>query len=329
MQPQDGVVTVVLGPRGAGDLGQELATISGIEVICARDKQEVVDALGAGAQVLVSFDWDPSYAASGLRWIQGRGIGFDRFPYDDLCRDGVTLTTGAGVHNTVVAEHAFALLLALLRGLPSSVRSAEQSQWNFSVGHEFAGSTIALLGTGDIGQAFAARCAGWGVRLIGVTRDPDKYAHLVACGAFQELLPLSELKRACTKADALVVAVPKPPDGKPVVQAAHLNALAGGWLIDVSRGGVVDEDALLSALRQGVLTGAGRDVFVEEPLPSDSPFWSAPNLLITPHKAGTTVNYDQRFLPLFKHNLEAFRGGGKSQWANIVVDGTIHNKWQG
>jgi len=305
---------VVLHPLSVTGLLEELRRMDDIEVIAAADDDEVEAALAAGAQILLTYTWKPQFLTPALRWIQGVGAGYEQYPLDEFDREGIVLTTATGVH-VVVAEAAFGLLLALTRRIADAVRDAQQHRWIAREGLELAGSTIGIIGLGTIGEAFARRAQGWDVEIIGYKRNPDRYDGVVG-----QIYGPGSLLDVCAMADILVLTLPGSQETTGLIGADELAALGEGWLINVGRGSVVDEQALIAALTEGDLRGAGLDVFEVEPLPDDSPLWDMGNVVVTPHTAGDTPRYGERLAKIFDHNLRAFRGEG-AHWVNRVVDG--------
>src|SRR5207245_1328146 len=191
------------------------------------------------------------------------------------------LTSASGVH-VVCAEHAIGLLLALSRDIHTAVREMPRRAWSSTrVSAEIAGRTVVVLGLGPIGRYIIERLAGWDVRIIGVTRDPSAHA-----GATPDVRSLTALAAACREASVLLVALPFAPETQAIVSAAVLDALGRGYVVNVSRGAVIDQDALRARLADGRLAGAGLDVTVPEPLPGGSPLWDQATATVTPHDAG-------------------------------------------
>ena len=184
-------------------------------------------------------------------------------------------------------------------------------RWHPHVTDELGGRTVAVVGLGTIGEAIAERLVGWDTTVIGLTRSPQRYQ-----GGIRDVRPLSALREACEEASVLVLAVPSTAETRHLVGAAELDALGDGWLVNVARGAVVDEQALVARLADGRLRGAGLDVTEVEPLPVDSPLWELPNAVISPHRAGLSPGYGAHFARLFAANLAAHRGAGT--WRNRV-----------
>jgi phosphoglycerate dehydrogenase-like enzyme len=211
-----------------------------------------------------------------------------------------------------VSEHALGLLLAMTRGIAQAVANQQSRAWSRTEVTELSGMTLGVLGLGVIGEGLARRAAALGMRVIGTKREPAAYA-----GAAERVFGTDGTLDVFREADAVVITLPGTPETEGVVGADELAALAGGWLVNVGRGSVVDTDALIDAMRAGTLAGAALDVFDTEPLPPESPLWDLPGVVISPHLAGLSPRYGERLAALFARNLEAYRGGG--EWVNRVV----------
>lgn len=301
--------TVVLHPQHLAGVREALEVLEGIRLVCPSTEAGVPEAL-KDESVLVTYLWDDAYLQPGLRWLQSHSAGYNQYPIDAFRERGIVLTSASGVH-IVCAEHAIGLLLALTRDIHLSIRDMPVRRWNLHVAPEIAGRTIVIAGLGAIGEALAQRLAGWDVRLIGITRSPASYT-----GILEDVRPLAALERACTDASILMVALPLAPETRHLVSGRVLDALGAGWVTNVSRGPVIDEAALIERLRDGRLLGAGLDVTEQEPLPADSPLWTLPNVVITPHMAGLTPRYGERLAKLLSQNLRAYRG--LDPWKNRI-----------
>jgi D-2-hydroxyacid dehydrogenase (NADP+) len=313
-------VRAVLHPASVTGLAAEVKATPGVDLIEAADDAEVEAALADGVPILLTYTWRDRFLQPGLQWIQGVGAGFEQYPLDEFDRRGVALTTATGVHVSV-AEGAFGLLLALTRRIADAVRDGQKHEWIVREGPEVAGSTVGIVGLGTIGEAFARRAQGWEVDLLGYKRHPEDYD-----GVVPRVFGPGQLLEMCRLADILVVTMPGSPETHHLIGAAELEALGSGYLINVGRGSVVDEQALIRALESGGLRGAGLDVFEVEPLPADSPLWDMPNVVITPHSAGDTPRYGERLGAIFRQNLRAFQGE-EVAWVNRVVQGRRHNQY--
>ncbi len=294
-------------PRGVDDA---LEGIPGMRLIRTTDDDAIVEALGH-AEVFVSFHWNPRFLTDSLKWIQSVSAGVDQFPLETLSERRVVLTSARGVHGPQVAEHAFALLLAMTRGVGISMRDAATETWKARTGEELAGKTIGILGLGTIGEEIGRRAAAWGMRVIGTKRDPSDYS-----GVARDVFGPDATTEVFRLADVVVSVLPDTPETRGVIGAEQLEALGAGWFVNVGRGSAVDENALVAAL-DADLRGAGLDVFAEEPLPPASPLWHHPRVVMTPHTAGLSPEYGPRLARIFEANLAAFQGDGA--WVNRVV----------
>ena len=297
--------TAVLHPLHAPGLAAKLGLIQDVKIESASNADGVVAALEAGATILLTYVWEDRFLTGSLRWIQAISAGIEQFPIAELGARGVWLTSASGAHAPAVAEHAIALLMALVRRIGPAVRDAETRAWMPRPAHEVAGRTLGVLGLGAIGEEVALRATALGMRVIGTKRRPNQYR-----GVADQVLGPEETLSICEAADALVITLPHAEDTAKLVGPEELAALGEGWLINVGRGSVIDEAALVGALTEGLLRGAGLDVFDTEPLPEDSPLWALPNVVITPHMAWSSDRLPGRLAGVFDKNLHSFRDNG-------------------
>ena len=302
---------MVVGPLGGSGIAEAVAAVPGIEATVVRRRRDMASALD-GIPVVVTFGWSDDWLTPDLRWIQSVSAGTDQFPVERLGEHAVILTSATGIHEVQVSEHALGLLLAMTRGIARAVANQQDRTWSRSEVAELSGMTLGVLGLGVIGEGVVRRAAALGMRVIGTKADPSSYR-----GVAERVLGPGGTLEVCREADAVVIALPGTPETRHLVGRAELEALSGGWLVNVGRGSVVDTAALVEAMRSGVLAGAGLDVFEEEPLPRDSELWDLPGVVITPHLAGLSPRYGERLASLFATNLEAYRGRG--EWVNRVV----------
>jgi len=302
-------VDVVLHPTNQVGLPAALAGVPGVKLLAPPDEDGVAEALRS-APILMTRRWREDFLTPALRWVQTLSSGYDLLPVDELRQRGVVLTTASGTH-PVVAEHAVGLLLALLRGIDESIRDMATMRWRPHITEELGGRTVVVAGLGAIGQAVVDRLKPFDVRLIGVTRSPGQRRTEVA-----DVRPLSALVSAAAEASVLIVTLPAAPETHHIVSGEVLDALGSGWLVNVGRGPVVDERALVRRLSSGALRGAGLDVTEVEPLPEGSPLWRLPNVIVTPHRAGLAPGYTERMAALLATNLAAYRQDGP--WRNRV-----------
>ena len=304
-------IHVVLHPRRPPGVEAFLRGIPEIVLHSPADEEGVIRALNSGAQVLVTYTWRDDFLTPSLKWIAGTGAGFEQYPLDVLGARHVVLTTAAGVHADCVAEHAFSLMLALTRRMGEAVRNMTQHRWTELVGEELAGKRLGIIGLGRIGEGVARRAQNWGLSIVGVKRHPDQYQ-----GCLSDVRGADQMAAVCEWADILLLATPATPDRRPLIGPRELELLGPGWIVNVGRGSLIDEDALIRALKSGGLRGAGLDVTAVEPLPSESPLWDLPNVVLSAHNAGDSPGYGVRWGALFMRNLSTFAGSG--DWRNRV-----------
>lgn len=249
-------------------------------------------------------------AAKRLKWIQSPSTGVDRFlAIPELAAGDVLLTSATGSHGPQMAEHTMAMILALTRGIRGCVLRQQEHRWGLrELGPqmiELTGSTLGIIGFGTSGRAIAKRAQAFDMRIVAVdlfpTDRPDHVAWLRGTDSLDQLL---------RESDYVVVTVPFTRGNEGSLGADQLALMKPtARLIVISRGGIVDEDALARALREGRLAGAALDVTATEPLPPDSELWDIENLLISPHLAGGSQLAGQRILEIFIDNLGRFVHG--------------------
>ena len=249
-------------------------------------------------------------AARALRWIQSPSSGVDRFLAIPELRQGkVLLTSARGTHGACLAEHALAMIFAFSRGIKACVTQQQKHHWSIRELRptmvELTRSTMGIIGFGAVGQALAKRASVFDMRILAVDVLPAEKPEYV-----ERLDDLSGLDALLQESDYVVVTVPYTDETRGMLSANHLAQLKpSAILIGVSRGGIIDEDALAQALRDRRLAGAALDVFKTEPLPDDSPLWGIDNLLITPHVGGGSQFEGQTILEIFTENLGRFVRG--------------------
>jgi phosphoglycerate dehydrogenase-like enzyme len=268
----------------------------------------------ADAEIMIgwSLRGEQFVKAKKLKWIHSTAAAVHALVSPELQASDVVVTNGRTVHGPVVAEHAIALMFALAKRLPSAMVHQQQREWaQTTLWHEhprpreLAGSTLLMVGYGAIGQEVVSRAVGLGMKPLVVRRHANT-AHSGGKSAI-EFFPTAEWNDVLPRADFIVLAPPLTPETTGMMAAAQFSNMKNdAYLINVGRGALIDEAALLRALETRQIGGAALDVFVQEPLPADSPMWTAPNLLITPHSAGFTDRMWQRHYALFSENLRRY-----------------------
>jgi phosphoglycerate dehydrogenase-like enzyme len=271
-----------------------------------------VDGLVPGADVVLggAVTRDNFAAARRLRWVHATSAGVAAQLFPAFVDSDVTLTNSRGLHADAMAEHtlgamlAFARQLHLARDAQRAGRWDQEAMWLRGFGG-LAGTTMVLVGLGAVGGAIAARARAFGVRVVAVRRHPQ-----ADVAPADEQHPPEALASLLPRADWLVLAAPLTAATRQLVGAAELARLPRtAMLVNIGRGRLVDEAALVAALRSGALAGAALDVMEEEPLPESSELWSLPNVVLTPHVSGFGPRYWERMMAIFTDNLERFLAG--------------------
>jgi D-2-hydroxyacid dehydrogenase (NADP+) len=253
-----------------------------------------------------------------LKWVQLASAGADHMLRIGIFdkRQDLLLTTASGVHEVPISEHILAMILHFTRGLDKAVRNQPLHKWERYHPDEAKGKTVCLIGYGPIARRAATLCGGLGMRVICVRASIN--GQQPGLDAVERFYPLSDLDTALSQSDFAVVAAPRTPQSEGMIGREQFDAMKDtAFLINISRGALVDEAALIEALNQGTIAGAGLDVVTEEPLPESSPLWDMPNVLITPHISGSTPNYDKRATELFCDNLAHYLRGEPLR--NLVI----------
>lgn len=254
--------------------------------------------------------------ASRLRWIQTVGAGVDGVITPELIASGILLTNNSGVHAPNIAEHLMSLMLAFARQLPQHIRAQDTHTWRHETWRsgifELNGQMLLIVGLGDIGQALAKRAAPFGMNVIGVRRREGPTPEGVS-----NVVNIDDLPGVLADADHVAICLPLTTQTRGLFDRKTLYGMKqGSFLYNIGRGSIVDQSALIDALSDGHLGGAGLDVTEPEPLPPDSPLWDLPNAIITSHTSGVTPNYWDRAIVILESNIERYRSG--NELLNVV-----------
>ena len=283
-----------------------------LNLTTTRDPDEILTAL-ASTHILLTYrlsveEWA---ACARLEWIHFGAAGIEHSIFPELLNSAVQITTSKGMHGDVMAEYALMAILALATGLPHSVDAARQGKW---IGrelrplhHSIAGKRLLVLGVGGVGLPVARLAASVGMQVTGIRRTspggplPEGLSAVYTAEDLDRLLP---------ETDYLLLALPNTPQTQGIITEERLLALPpDAGLVNMARGVLLDEEALVRVLDQGHLRGAVLDCFATEPLPSSSPLWGHPRVLVTPHIAGNFNQYTSRVIELFLENLHRFLTG--------------------
>jgi phosphoglycerate dehydrogenase-like enzyme len=242
-----------------------------------------------------------------LAWIHSDFVGINDLPVDELAARGVVVTNGAGNYSRPMAEWVILSMLSAAKHLPHFVRKSDAGVWNPSLElDELDGSVALFLGLGSVGALAAPMAAALGIQVWGVTRTlrPSPPAGV------RRLVPADEWRLSLAEADFVVCALPLTPETAGMIDADALGSMKRtAWLVNVARGELIDEQALLSALDSGSIGGAVLDAFVKEPLPPEHPLWRRPNVLVIPHHTWSSRQVAQRMDDLFASQLKAWVEG--------------------
>jgi D-2-hydroxyacid dehydrogenase (NADP+) len=267
--------------------------------------------------VLVAFGMDVTDALftrmPALQWVQSLATGVDHFLRSKTLPAGVILTSGRGIHGPAMRETVLHLMLSVSHDSNRLVADKNAARWERRPWRLLAGKTAAVIGTGVAGSAIGAALQALGMRVVGVSATPREV------DGFDVVLPRQQLARAAVEADYVVNVLP--------ADAANLNLVGRevfaamkprAFFINVGRGETVDEAALIEALAQRRIAGAGLDVFATEPLPAASPLWKMPQVFMAPHVGGLFEEYAEMAIPLIVRNMRAFLSGRTDQMINVI-----------
>jgi phosphoglycerate dehydrogenase-like enzyme len=256
-------------------------------------------------------------AAKRLRWIHSTAAAIHNLMTPELLASDIVVTNARDVHGPVVAEHAIALAFALAKRLPQSVRYQQQKHWaqhdlwnQQPRPRELNGATMTIIGLGAIGTPLARLAKSLGMLVIAVREHPERGSELA-----DAVYGFEGLDEALSAGDFIVLAVPVTPKTRHLMNRERLACLKpDAYLINVGRGVLIDETALVNTLRAKTFGGAALDVTTEEPLPPESPLWEMENVMITPHIAGLTENMWERHYAHYTENLRRFLAGAPLRW---------------
>ncbi|MFQ6059630.1 MAG: D-2-hydroxyacid dehydrogenase [Anaerolineae bacterium] len=297
-----------------------------VEQRTCHDAEEVGKALDKDTEVLYAFHVpdDFLFKAPKLHWLQLHSAGVNHLLDHPIMKSDVLITTASGIHATPIAEYAFASMLAWSCRLPKmlyyqSRREWPKDRWGTFVGQELRGATLGIVGYGSIGREVGrlGKCFGMkvvaGKRSVGEVKDVGY--RIPGTGdpegqVLDRVYPPERLGEMLAECDFVVISLPLTPETKGLIGEEELQAMKpNAYLVNISRGGIIDEPALIKALQEGWIAGAGLDVFQKEPLPPDSPLYDLDNVILSPHVAGFSPHYDERASDLFAENLRRYLAG--------------------
>lgn len=268
----------------------------------------------ADCDAVITFEYTDAFLDT-VEWVHSVQAGVDHFPFDVLEAAGVVLTNSTGIHDDTVGETVAGYMLSFARRLHRHRDAQREREWrqpDWDEPYTITGEVLCIVGLGTLGRGIAERANALGMTVTGVRRSGDPVEGL------ERVHTPDDLEAAVAGAQFVALAVPLTESTRHLVDAAVLAAMRDdAYLINVARGGVVDQDALVDALQSGDLAGAALDVFDPEPLPSDSPLWDMEEVIVTPHCAAFTRDYYRDIADLIRTNLERLAEG--QEFHNRVV----------
>ena len=295
---------------------------SGLTFCQVRNPEELDNVIEEANVLVVSGLWSNHLleSASKLRFIQSIGAGYDQFPLDELRERGIRLASASGVNRNAVSEHAMAMILSLSRHIHTGRDHQKAHFWRGMIADinlredELSGKTLGIIGLGGIGSRVAKLGKAFDMQVIATKRDLSNGAEMA-----DEVLSPDSLPTLLERSDFVVLNCPLTPATEEIINKESLYLMKpSSYLINVARGGCVNENDLIDALSNGNIAGAGLDHFWDDPLPSDSPFWDMNNVIITPHTAGETRAYEENVIDILLENLNRLCDGEETLVNQIV-----------
>lgn len=298
-------IKMVLQRRLEDEYMQQIHAL-GVETVVVRSVAEVPQVIGDADAYFGGMTPEILNAGKKLRWVQATSAGLDGYYFSELRESELTVTNIRGIYSDVIADHVFSLVMAFARGLHHYIRRQSHGKWEKGapVIH-LAGTTLGVVGLGGIGLAVAERGPVFGMRVIGMDPAPKGKPDFIA-----RIYSPDELAAMVAVSDFVVICVPHTAETEGLFDAAMFEAMKpAGILINIGRGKVVKLQALTEALQCGQISGAGLDVYEEEPLPAGHALWSIENVILTPHVAGISPEIDKRRKALIVENVRRFCAG--------------------
>ena len=272
--------------------------------------------------LVISGLWNNDILANtpNLRFVQSIGAGYDQFPLDDLRSRGIRLANASGVNKNAVSEHTFSLILSLTRHLKSGARHQRDHFWRGMISEipkredELAGKTMGIVGMGAIGSRVARIAKAFDITVLATKRNPA-----TAEGPADRVVTPDRIDELLTESDVLVLTCSLNDQTRDLINADSLSRMKPtAYLINMARGGCVNESDLIEALNNGVIAGAGLDVVDQEPLPADSPFWDMDNVVLTPHTGGETQAYEDNVIDILLENVNRLTSGQPDLYNQVL-----------
>ncbi len=273
--------------------------------------KEQFDALLAEAEVIYGFRLPKSVIARAprLKWIQLMSGGVDHFLDTDMLESSVIMTSATGIHATVISEFVLELMLMFAKQAPLCFQLKQERQWKWFIPTVLRSKTVGIVGLGSIGHKVARLAKAFGMRVVATRRSAKRAAR---ARYVDVMLPREQLRQLLSESDFVVLTLPLTVETNRLIGEGELRTMKPtAYLINIARGRIVDEEALIQALDEHWIAGAGLDVFATEPLPTDSKLWELSNVIFSPHVAGRMEDYNIRATELFGNNLRRYLNGKK------------------
>ena len=251
-----------------------------------------------------------------VKWVMALGTGVDHIIDVPELRPDAMVTNMHGMHGVPMTEAALLAMLALAREMPRMLQNQEKHRWERYGSRLLYGKTVGVLGIGAIAEVLGPVCKAFGMEVVGVSSGKR------AVPGFDRMVHRDELASVIGTFDHFVILTPLTAETRNIVDAKRLAAMKkSAFLINLARGGIVDEEALIAALRDRRIAGAALDVFEQEPLPADHPFWAMDNVILSPHIGAFNADYIEQVLPFAKENMTRFLAGDLDKMVNVVRKG--------
>jgi len=305
---------LILDPHGEEYQKALKPEFSELSIRACKTEYEVGDFIEK-ARILLAFNISDKLIqkAANLKWIQALGTGVDSILSLPSLPKGVLVTSTRGIHGPQMSELAMLLMLALTRRFPDTVRNQDKAVWDRWPAELLLQKKAGILGLGVVGEEIARKCKAFGMTVYGINRSRKEV------GAVDRFFGLDGLLTVAREVDFFIIVVSLTSETRGMVGAEVISAMKPtAFLLNLARGEVVDEKALIQALKLGTIAGAALDVFYEEPLPQGHPFWKMKNVIVTPHIGGTSTFYVRQVLPIFQENLRRYLRGERHTLINRV-----------
>jgi phosphoglycerate dehydrogenase-like enzyme len=291
--------------------------------VALAEKLAEVDPYIGDAEILITFGAHLGLDADGilgrgkqLKWVMALGTGVDHITDVPTLQPEAMVTNMHGMHGVPMTEAALQLMLSLAREMPRMLRNQQQSHWERYGSRLLYGKTVGIFGIGAIAAVLGPVCKAFGMKVIGISSAKRDLA------GFDRMVHRDELAQVIGELDHFVILTPLTDETRNIVDAKLLAAMKStAFLINLARGGIVDEAALIEALKARRIGGAAIDVFVKEPLPADHPFWKMDNVILSPHIGAFNADYISQVLPFVKANLTHYLAGARDRMLNVVRKG--------